>query len=317
MHPLSFAAIGVSSLEASIGFYRDVIGYEIVHRASSSQRAVFGLPSDGPVELVLLRASGIAIGQILLVDAGAANRIREPGDRTTRGLWNLNFYVDDMRETAVGLRRLGFDLWSDPVEHVMSGDTGSAIEVLFEGPDGVAINLVQPLGDLNTFTGRIRAQAEAFGKTGRGFTPVATTAQCVFSMADAKGFYQDLLGLETVLDERLGKPEVNHFHGRPPGAVSHTVFLSGGHFFGKISLNQPLNYDIPNRVARARPPAIGYFAQGFEIASLDAATAVCAAHAAEPFGDETLLDFGGRPRRARMFQVPGSGALVWLVEHGA
>jgi hypothetical protein len=133
----------------------------------------------------------------------------------------------------------------------------------------------------------------------------------------AKGFYVALLGLETVLDEKLGKPEVNHFHGRPAGAISHTVFLSGGHFFGKISLNQPLNYDIPNRVERARPPVVGYFAQGFRVDGLDTATAICAALEAQPFGAETMLDLGDGPSRARLFHVPGSGALVWLVEHGA
>jgi hypothetical protein len=115
------------------------------------------LASDAPVEMVLLRASGIEIGQVLLVESGATTRIREPGDRTTRGLWNLNFYVDDIRQTTVALRRLGFAPWSDPVEHAMGGDTGAAIEVLFEAPDGVAINLVQPLGGPETFTGRIRS----------------------------------------------------------------------------------------------------------------------------------------------------------------
>jgi catechol 2,3-dioxygenase-like lactoylglutathione lyase family enzyme len=316
LHPLSFAAIGVQSLEASIRFYTDIIGFDIAARWSSTEAGAFGVGGDGEVTFVLLRASDCDIGRILLVASGANSRIREPGDRTTRGLWNINFYVDDIRRTARELRNLGFAPWTEPVEHTIGNDAGSAVEVLFDGPDGVAINLVQPLGDMTTFTGRTRAEADAFGKTARGFTPISTTSQCVFEMEPAKRFYQRLLGLETVMDARLGKQEVNYFHCRPHDAVSHTVFLGGGHFFGKISLNQPLNYAIPNRVERARPPVIGYFAQGFTIDSLDAAKDICAAEGSEAFGAETALDLGDAgPHRAQLFAVPGSGALVWLVEH--
>ena len=103
------------------------------------------------------------------------------------------------------LSAAGYEFWSDPVEYEISAETGSPIEVIFEAPDGVAINLVQPQGDETTFVGRIRAQADAFGRTRTGFTPVATTGHCVHSMDQASPFYSTLLDLEIVMDERLGQ----------------------------------------------------------------------------------------------------------------
>ena len=88
---------------------------------------------------------------------------------------------------------------------------------------------------------------EAFGYTRGGFTPVATTAHCVSSLDVAARFYQDALNLEIVLDEVLGRPETNHFLNRPADARSRTIFLSGDSIFGKLSLNEPLNYDVPER----------------------------------------------------------------------
>ena len=54
------------------------------------------------IETALLRACHLEIGRILLLHIHAPHRqqIRCPGDRMIRGLWNLNFYVDDIRDTA-------------------------------------------------------------------------------------------------------------------------------------------------------------------------------------------------------------------------
>ena len=315
--PLSFAIISVDRMAASLDFYGDLIGFDIVAQgvAGPGLAALLGLRTDVTIKTALLCAIGCDVGRILLIEVEADNRqlIRRPGDRTTRGLWNLNFYVADIRRVAQNLRAKGFELWSEPVEYDV-GAAGRAIEVLFEAPDGVAINLVQPLGDRSVFTGRIRAELEVMGYTRGGFTPVATTAHCVHSLDAAADFYQRLLGLEVVLDEVLGKPETNRFLQRPADAKSRSIFLSADHPFGKLSLNEPLNYPVPERVSSARAPNIGYLAQAFEVSDFDSALArVAPVQAGLP---QCLDVVGFAARRAVSLNCPGSGAAAWIVEIG-
>lgn len=315
--PLGFAAIAVEAMDASIGFYRDIIGFDVVAqgRADKDALALLELPDDMAVETTLLSACGLDIGQILLVQSNALDRkpARRAGDRTTYGLWNINFYVDDIHAVTEELRSK-YVLWSDPVRYQLSEAAGEPIEVVFEGPDAVAINLVQPTGGPDTFVGRIKAAADAFGRTRTGFTPISTSAHCVHSVAEARDFYQAICGSTVVLDEHLGRAETNHFLARPHDAIGHTVFLSGDHFFGKLCLNEPLNYTVPDRAADARPDGIGYFAQGFFVPELDRAVQAGLAHGAEiaSRGRMTLPGFEGQ--QSALLRAPGSGALAWLID---
>jgi catechol 2,3-dioxygenase-like lactoylglutathione lyase family enzyme len=313
--PLDFALLSVESLDSSIAFYRDRIGL--------SPSAIAELPefaagfTEGPglaARAALCEEPGTPAGRILLVEfAGARDtRVRLPGDRTTRGLWNLNFYVDDIHAVSQALGAAGFEFWSEPVTYPVGATAGMATEVVFEGPDGVAINLVEPRGRPDTFTGRVRAAVAEHGKTRTGFTPVATTAHCVRNIAEASAFYRDVLGMQVVLDETLGRPETNHFLARPRDARVHTMFFAGAHFFGKIALNEPQNFVVPERVERARSPAVGYLAQGFVVPSLKRAAQLLT-------GTEIRqLEFTGVPGLSDgpVLQVamPGSGALALLRE---
>jgi catechol 2,3-dioxygenase-like lactoylglutathione lyase family enzyme len=187
-------------------------------------------------------------------------------------------------------------------------------EVLLEGPDGVAVNLVQPLGGPDTFTGRIRAQVERHGMTRTGFTPICTTAHCLYDMSASVSFYRDVLGMRVVLDEVLGKPETNYFLARPPNARAHTVFVAGDHFFGKVALNQPLNYEVAERLPQAHAPNVGYLAQGFAVPDLGEAV-----RRLEQTGTPyqwrpvpPMREFGGE--RLVQLRVPGSGGFALLYE---
>jgi catechol 2,3-dioxygenase-like lactoylglutathione lyase family enzyme len=313
--PLSFALVSVASLEASLAFYRDRIGLVASEIAAlPALDAGFAAGPGCAARVALCGEPGTTAGRILLVEyaAPARERVRLSGDRTTRGLWNLNFYVDDIRAVSRDLRAEGFEFWSDPVTYRVGEAAGIATEVVFEAPDAVAINLVEPAGGPETFTGRVRAEVARHGKTRTGFTPVATTAHCVHDLAAAGAFYRDVLGMQVVLDEILGKPETNHFLARPADARTHTMFFAGAHFFGKVALNEPQNFAVPERVARARAPAIGYLAQGFVVPSLARAESRL-----DPAGFRRLHWAGlpGLPDGPVLqVTIPGSGALALLME---
>ncbi len=312
--PLSFALISVQSLERSLQFYCDVIGLtrsDVVTVPAFQGGALDGEPRAA--RLALCGEPGVGIGRVLLVEFAGARRetVRQRGDRTTRGFWNLNFYVDDIEAATRQLRALGYEFWSDPVTYNVGVAAGTATEVVFEGPDSVAINLVQPLGGPETFVGRVRAEVARHGKTRTGFTPVATTAHCVRDLAAAQAFYTGVLGMQVVLDEYLGRPETNRFLARPADARTHTVFVAGGHFYGKVALNEPQNFNVPERVERARAPNVGYLAQGFELPELATAHQLLAGVAS------SALDLSAVPGLentvALQVAIPGSGGLAILV----
>jgi len=314
--PLSFALIGARSIDASVAFYRDVIGFDVLARGPAQPQfvALLGLPAGTAVDTCLMGACGLGIGQIVLYapDLPGREPARRPGDRTTRGLWNINFYVDDIVAVSKTLSS-HYEFWSEPRRYLVSPESGEAIEVVFEAPDGVAVNLVQPLGDASTFIGRVRIAAAQFGRTRSGFTPIATTAHCVSSLAAARRFYAGMLGVSTVLDAELGRPETNEFLARPPGARAHTVFLAGNHFFGKLSLNEPLNFDVPDRVI-TRGDSIGYVAQGFRTADLAGATHAALAADGARVAEGLMALPGFDAAKAVLLRAPGSGALACLVE---
>ncbi len=94
---LSFALISVQSLQQSVRFYRDRIGLA----PGSELQCEISLASDDhgirTARAVLLGEPGTPVGRVLLVEfATRGGTVRQPGDRTSRGFWNLNFYVDDI-----------------------------------------------------------------------------------------------------------------------------------------------------------------------------------------------------------------------------
>jgi catechol 2,3-dioxygenase-like lactoylglutathione lyase family enzyme len=263
---------------------------------------------------------GPKVGRVLALafDAPDRTHVIQPGDRTYRGLWNLNFYVDDIRATTKRLQARGYNFWSEPVGYEVSAKAGAPVEVLFDGPDGLAINLVELTGDDTTTVGRLRREVAALGKTKAGFTQVATTSHSVVQRDKALAFYTRVLGMEVRIDDILAKPETNRFLGRPPEAKTRATFLAGAHQFGKVALSHPENYAVPDRTTLAVPPNIGYLAQSFCVPSLLRAMDACRAVGAEVYSPMMELEIPGVGLVAAVIvRNPGSGALMHLFEEGA
>ena len=317
---LDAAIVSVADMEQSRNFYRDTIGLQELDRTNGSGSALaayWGCSPDVEVTSCLLGLPEVSVGRVLLVDFAGADKtpLRRDGEGMIRGHWNLNFYVDDIFDMSRRLSAAGFHFWTEPVRHELSARTGAPIEVIFEAPDGVVINLVQPTQSQGSFVNEVYEQWKAQPSSPTGFSPVATTAQCVRDMEASIRFYRDALGHRIVIDEVLGSPEANRFLRRPPEGRSRTVFLSSGHVFGKVALNQPQNFPVVERVDQARAPAVGYLAQRFRTRNLEAAV-----DAAYSCGARTLARSvtghlpGAVGRPAHLLTNPGSGALVELIE---
>jgi len=319
--PLSVAVVGVKDMETSLAFYRDMIGLQEAGGGTWSGEAFesfWHLPDGSAAETVLLKDRDTPIGRILLVEFDAAEReeIRKNGTPRGYGLVNLNFYTPKIAEDAHMFADAGFELWSDPTFYDVSSATGSPTELIFEGPDTVAINLVElSTTDEETRIGQMAAYVRELGFNDKGFTAVVTSAHTCRDIDKAVAFYKDVLKMDVLIDEIFDRPVTNHFLRLPEEARTKVKFMQGAHMFGKIALSEPLNYDCDDFTPRAHAPNIGYIAQVFEVTDMAPAVAACEALDVEVYSKPQAVDWPGLgPKPSMIVRNPGSGALQAIVE---
>ena len=325
--PLAVAVLGVERLETSIAFYRDEIGLDagpVTDWRGPAFEALWTLPAGTSARCCLLGVPGGRVGRVMLLEFVAApgsTLRREVIQRTPNsqvfGLANLNFYVRDAASAVRDLTARGYVFWSPPTQHSLDEKVGNPIEVIFDGPDGVAINLVELTSrDPATRIGQMRAYVESHGYTPSGYTPVVTTSHVARSIAAARRFYEGVLKMGVLIDDELKAPHVNAFLRLPADGRTHITFMQGNHMFGKVALSEPLNYveRCEDLRQRAHAPNIGYLAQIFEVGDLDRAAAACTALGVESASARSRIDLPGLGLRDQwMVRNPGSGALQWLV----
>lgn len=309
--PLSIAVIGVENMAESLGFYRGIVGMDVVGEQTLRGLRFAGHWRTAPevrATAVLLQARDFEVGRIMLIDFvdPRRERVRARRERRMVGLMNLNFYVADIESAHRDLSAKGYEFWWPPRQHQLSAGVGAETGALLEGPDGVILNLVQlDSTDEETRIGRMRKFFLGEGRTSTGYSPVVTSAHGVRSRDRALPIYTDLLGLEVVIDEPLG----------PADERTHWTFVQGNHPYGKVALGQALNYEAEDLTPFATAPNIGYLAQAFEVPNLDDAHAFCRDGRIEVFSPPDEIDLPGMGRRASMIvRNPGSGALMQFLQ---
>ncbi len=314
--PLSVAVIGVADMQASLHFYRDLIGLTAQNQVNWSGpefERLWHLPEGAAADAVFCELPGYPVGRVLLLDFHAEDREEIRSDDTPRayGLVNLNFYTDDIAADTEMLKGHGYRFWSEPTSYEMSERAGAPIEVIFDGPDTVSINLVElATADPNTRVGQMRAYVDKHGRTPTGFTPVVTTSHCVKDIDKAVEFYQRVLKSGVLIDEVMDLKEQNHFLRLPKNSRTAVKFIQGNDMFGKVALSMPLNYECDDLVPRAHAPNIGYIAQMFAVNDLDEAEQASAEVGADLYaarGSYAVPGLGDV--EAFTVRNPGSGAL--------
>ena len=323
--PLRAAVIGCRDIEKSLAFYRDRIGLSVVADellGGAAFRGFWKLKGGASARAILLGQGDEGVGQVLLLDFHLAEGSTPPVEIRDRsivrayGCFNLNFYTADIHRDFRQLKKDGYVVWSDPVQHFFGEDVGDPIEGIFEGPDRVPINLVElATRDPATRVGQMRAYVEKRGYTSAGFTPIVTSSHGVDSSDRAIAWYEEVLSMKPLIDEVLGTPDSNRLLNLPEDARTRVVFMQGNHMFGKVVLSQPLNYECESLTGRARPPNIGYLAQAFAVADLAATAAKCRSLRVEVVsGPQEAPWPGAGSVPAMLVRNPGSGALQVLLE---
>ena len=318
--PFSMVVIGVDGLTDSVQFYQDVMGLDVLWQDSLKGPGFtdfWKLDAGMEADAALLGLDAEEFGRILLVDCKADNKvmIRPSDTKSILGLYNLNFHVDDCFAVVDVLRKQGIEFWSEPVKPDLDEEQGGTIEALFDGPAGVAINLVQLIGGRpDNSIGQLREQLSNHAQSRTGFTPVATSTLAPKDGDPAVAFFKDTLGMFPAIDQVLGNPATNAMLGRPEDAQNRIVFLAPGHVFGKILLSQPVNYEVNDAVGRSHLPNIGYLAQSYVVDDLNDVCAQAKALGGEIKTEPMNIDVPGLGKRqCALITCPGSGVLIQLI----
>lgn len=142
---LTHVGVGVSDLERSLHFYRDLLGFAYEHELE-----VAGEPTD-----TLLRLKGSSLKAVYLARDGVRIEllhfaspprpvVPRPRPMHELGLTHLSFRVADMDATLDALRAAGERVLEETI--VRFPDFGAAACMIVD-PDGQLIELVQSPGD--------------------------------------------------------------------------------------------------------------------------------------------------------------------------
>lgn len=315
---LGMAIVSTASLERFADFYRDELGMDAspeVELGGAGFERHWNLAPGMRARALLMSVGGSSVGRVLGLEFHAPRRdwIADETRGPFIGYWNLNFYVDDIVTACARLAARGHVFWTRPTAHSVGAGAGAPTEAIFLGPDRVAINLVELGGDANSTVDELRREIADLPRSRSGFSQVATTAHATRDLEAARAFHAEVLGMRVTIDTVLESAAVNALTGRPRDARTRVVWMRGAHPYGKVALSQPLNYALVDRASATAAPAIGYLAQGFEVADLPGAVAQSLRLGARLLSDVQELEIApGLRAAAALLRAPGSGALLQL-----
>jgi catechol 2,3-dioxygenase-like lactoylglutathione lyase family enzyme len=153
MHALSHVAIGVSDMERSLPFYRDLLGLRVTLDTSENIggfAALFHSPARGRRRAVYLRwddgphASFIVLSAPAGAPSGTAIKLDQVG------IHHFSFWVTDLRARIERLHAAGVPILVPPTESdtLAYGEApgGRVLTCLFQDPDGIILQFDQRLG---------------------------------------------------------------------------------------------------------------------------------------------------------------------------
>lgn len=153
MHGISHVAIGVSDMEHSLHFYRDLLGLRVTLDKEEPVRGserLFADPAQNRRRAVYLKwADGPEAGFIVL-----SQKPGEPSGRAIKidqlGIHHFSFWVSDLHERVKRLKAAAVKILVDPYESdsIAYGEAPGkkVLTCLFEDPDGIIVQFDQRLG---------------------------------------------------------------------------------------------------------------------------------------------------------------------------
>lgn len=139
----------VSDLDASVDWYTEVLGLELVHRQTQDNdytRRLVGMPG-AVLEIAQFRIPGVRLllstHMLELVEYRVPRGERPPLPTNNVGVAHLAFMVDNADAEHERLRARGVRFRDAPVE-ITAGANRGGKSAYFTDPDGITLEIVQP-----------------------------------------------------------------------------------------------------------------------------------------------------------------------------
>ena len=261
--PISVATVGVTDLEASVRFYRSLLGWEVVATATVGGphlESLWRMPAGLSGRTSVLGAPGLPLGRVRLVEWDRPGEmVRDPSRNQDYGHYAMNFRVADLGDVWDRLEEMGGSARSSPNTWVVAEGI-LAHDSLCYDPDGITCDVFQlpdegPLGPLGDRTS----------------SELQTMAIRPSDIAASTRFYTGL-GYEIWYDQQTDG--IEGFLHLPEGTTLHNINLHMPSRCrnGRVELAAYLGFPGVPTSDRAIPPNIGVMSITFETDDFDGDT---------------------------------------------
>ena len=256
----SHVTVGTADLDDALTLWRDQFGLAVVATRNGPDPELARLWGIAPGDFsrqVLLRTPGLQSGALHLVEfATPGTPVREGAQVFDRVPKNLDVYARDLPARYEELRAAGLEFRAPWVEMPAPGGL-TFREVQMPGHDETNIVLMEIL-DTN------------YRHSPAGYAGIGPLIIVVGDAETETAFYQDVLGLELVMQDLLAGPEIERMVGLPAGAgIDFRVLGAEADPMGRIEVIEYQRTGGADLFARARPPATGTLHAGWQVASLE------------------------------------------------
>lgn len=152
LHDVFHFSFTVSDVEASVAWYTQVLGLELVHRQRQDNeytRTLVGIPG-AVLEVAQFKIPGVSPGlsthMLELVEYVEPKGTERPLPTNDVGTAHIAFLVTDIHREYARLRSHGVAFRNPPVE-IMAGANRGGFACYFSDPDGITLELLQPPSD--------------------------------------------------------------------------------------------------------------------------------------------------------------------------
>lgn len=152
MRGISHVAIGVSNMDKSLPFYRDVLGLRVTLDTEENVGgfpALFRDPAKGKRRAVYMRWEDGPEAWFIVLSAPVGPPSGEPIKLDQVGIHHFSFWVKDLRAKAEKLQAAGVPLLLPPTEgdSVAYGEPPGkkVLTCLFQDPDGIILQFDERL----------------------------------------------------------------------------------------------------------------------------------------------------------------------------